>query len=131
MLRIEATVARIAARRPHGNVHGTVCVNRNMIGAVVGAQPFGGSGLSGTGSKAGGRAICTPAALRNFCPRFGLNAGATVFATAMARRHVLSVTGTALSCLDDRRRVRRTRKMARLTRVNLIGTRIRYSPPHD
>jgi RHH-type proline utilization regulon transcriptional repressor/proline dehydrogenase/delta 1-pyrroline-5-carboxylate dehydrogenase len=48
--RIDATVARIAARLPHGNVY----VNRNMIGAVVGTQPFGGSGLSGTGPKAGG-----------------------------------------------------------------------------
>jgi RHH-type proline utilization regulon transcriptional repressor/proline dehydrogenase/delta 1-pyrroline-5-carboxylate dehydrogenase len=48
--RIEATVARITARLPHGNVY----VNRNMIGAVVGSQPFGGSGLSGTGPKAGG-----------------------------------------------------------------------------
>ena len=33
---------------------GNVYVNRNMIGAVVGTQPFGGSGLSGTGPKAGG-----------------------------------------------------------------------------
>jgi RHH-type proline utilization regulon transcriptional repressor/proline dehydrogenase/delta 1-pyrroline-5-carboxylate dehydrogenase len=48
--RIGATVARIAGRLPHGNVY----VNRNMIGAVVGSQPFGGSGLSGTGPKAGG-----------------------------------------------------------------------------
>jgi len=48
--RIEATIARIAARLPHGNIY----VNRNMIGAVVGSQPFGGSGLSGTGPKAGG-----------------------------------------------------------------------------
>jgi RHH-type proline utilization regulon transcriptional repressor/proline dehydrogenase/delta 1-pyrroline-5-carboxylate dehydrogenase len=48
--RIDATVARIASRLPHGNVY----VNRNMIGAVVGTQPFGGSGLSGTGPKAGG-----------------------------------------------------------------------------
>jgi RHH-type proline utilization regulon transcriptional repressor/proline dehydrogenase/delta 1-pyrroline-5-carboxylate dehydrogenase len=48
--RIDATVARIAARLPHGNVY----VNRNMIGAVVGTQPFGGSHLSGTGPKAGG-----------------------------------------------------------------------------
>jgi RHH-type proline utilization regulon transcriptional repressor/proline dehydrogenase/delta 1-pyrroline-5-carboxylate dehydrogenase len=48
--RIDATVARIAARLLHGNVY----VNRNMIGAVVGSQPFGGSGLSGTGPKAGG-----------------------------------------------------------------------------
>jgi RHH-type proline utilization regulon transcriptional repressor/proline dehydrogenase/delta 1-pyrroline-5-carboxylate dehydrogenase len=48
--RVESTVARIVARLPHGNVY----VNRNMIGAVVGSQPFGGSGLSGTGPKAGG-----------------------------------------------------------------------------
>ncbi|MFO1101181.1 MAG: bifunctional proline dehydrogenase/L-glutamate gamma-semialdehyde dehydrogenase PutA [Xanthobacteraceae bacterium] len=48
--RIEAVVDRIAARLPHGNIY----VNRNMIGAVVGSQPFGGSGLSGTGPKAGG-----------------------------------------------------------------------------
>ena len=48
--RIDATIAHIAARLPHGNVY----VNRNMIGAVVGSQPFGGSGLSGTGPKAGG-----------------------------------------------------------------------------
>jgi RHH-type proline utilization regulon transcriptional repressor/proline dehydrogenase/delta 1-pyrroline-5-carboxylate dehydrogenase len=48
--RIEATVDRIVARLPTGNVY----VNRNMIGAVVGSQPFGGSGLSGTGPKAGG-----------------------------------------------------------------------------
>jgi RHH-type proline utilization regulon transcriptional repressor/proline dehydrogenase/delta 1-pyrroline-5-carboxylate dehydrogenase len=48
--RIDATVERIAARLPHGNIY----VNRNMIGAVVGVQPFGGSGLSGTGPKAGG-----------------------------------------------------------------------------
>ena len=40
----------IVARLAHGNVY----VNRNMIGAVVGTQPFGGIGLSGTGPKAGG-----------------------------------------------------------------------------
>ena len=38
------------ASRATGNVY----VNRNMIGAVVGTQPFGGCGLSGTGPKAGG-----------------------------------------------------------------------------
>ena len=48
--RIDATIARIVARLTVGNVY----VNRNMIGAVVGSQPFGGSGLSGTGPKAGG-----------------------------------------------------------------------------
>ena len=48
--RIDLTVARVAARLSHGNVY----VNRNMIGAVVGSQPFGGTHLSGTGPKAGG-----------------------------------------------------------------------------
>ena len=33
---------------------GNIYVNRNQIGAVVGSQPFGGEGLSGTGPKAGG-----------------------------------------------------------------------------
>jgi RHH-type proline utilization regulon transcriptional repressor/proline dehydrogenase/delta 1-pyrroline-5-carboxylate dehydrogenase len=48
--RIDDTAERIVARLANGNVY----VNRNMIGAVVGTQPFGGSGLSGTGPKAGG-----------------------------------------------------------------------------
>jgi RHH-type proline utilization regulon transcriptional repressor/proline dehydrogenase/delta 1-pyrroline-5-carboxylate dehydrogenase len=48
--RIEDTVQRILARLGVGNSY----VNRNMIGAVVGAQPFGGERLSGTGPKAGG-----------------------------------------------------------------------------
>jgi len=48
--RIDLTVGNIAARLPHGNIY----VNRNMIGAVVGTQPFGGTELSGTGPKAGG-----------------------------------------------------------------------------
>jgi RHH-type proline utilization regulon transcriptional repressor/proline dehydrogenase/delta 1-pyrroline-5-carboxylate dehydrogenase len=48
--RIDATVERIVERLSVGNVY----VNRNMIGAVVGVQPFGGHGLSGTGPKAGG-----------------------------------------------------------------------------
>jgi RHH-type proline utilization regulon transcriptional repressor/proline dehydrogenase/delta 1-pyrroline-5-carboxylate dehydrogenase len=48
--RIDATVDRVVARLASGNVY----VNRSMIGAVVGTQPFGGTGLSGTGPKAGG-----------------------------------------------------------------------------
>ncbi|WP_296252538.1 bifunctional proline dehydrogenase/L-glutamate gamma-semialdehyde dehydrogenase PutA [uncultured Stenotrophomonas sp.] len=48
--RIDETVDRIASRVNVGNVY----VNRNQIGAVVGVQPFGGQGLSGTGPKAGG-----------------------------------------------------------------------------
>jgi RHH-type proline utilization regulon transcriptional repressor/proline dehydrogenase/delta 1-pyrroline-5-carboxylate dehydrogenase len=48
--RIDDTIEKIIDRLPVGNVY----VNRNMIGAVVGVQPFGGFGLSGTGPKAGG-----------------------------------------------------------------------------
>lgn len=48
--RIDDTVAAVIERLAVGNVY----VNRNMIGAVVGVQPFGGHGLSGTGPKAGG-----------------------------------------------------------------------------
>jgi RHH-type proline utilization regulon transcriptional repressor/proline dehydrogenase/delta 1-pyrroline-5-carboxylate dehydrogenase len=48
--RIDATVKHIQERMPVGNVY----INRNMIGAVVGVQPFGGERLSGTGPKAGG-----------------------------------------------------------------------------
>jgi RHH-type proline utilization regulon transcriptional repressor/proline dehydrogenase/delta 1-pyrroline-5-carboxylate dehydrogenase len=48
--RIDSFATRIAERARVGNVY----VNRNMIGAVVGVQPFGGMSLSGTGPKAGG-----------------------------------------------------------------------------
>ena len=55
--RIDATAARLTTEVRAGNHY----VNRNMIGAVVGVQPFGGQGLSGTGPKAGGP---------NYLPRF-------------------------------------------------------------
>ena len=48
--RIDSTIDHIHARLRVGNAY----VNRNQIGAVVGVQPFGGEGLSGTGPKAGG-----------------------------------------------------------------------------
>jgi RHH-type transcriptional regulator, proline utilization regulon repressor / proline dehydrogenase / delta 1-pyrroline-5-carboxylate dehydrogenase len=48
--RIDETIATVTERVSAGNVY----VNRNLIGAVVGVQPFGGHGLSGTGPKAGG-----------------------------------------------------------------------------
>ncbi|WP_260598190.1 bifunctional proline dehydrogenase/L-glutamate gamma-semialdehyde dehydrogenase PutA [Sphingomonas endolithica] len=48
--RIDTTIDRVVARARVGNIY----VNRNQIGAVVGSQPFGGEGLSGTGPKAGG-----------------------------------------------------------------------------
>ena len=48
--RIDSRARELAARCGAGNLY----VNRNIIGAVVGVQPFGGRGLSGTGPKAGG-----------------------------------------------------------------------------
>lgn len=48
--RIEETISQVMDHSHAGNVY----VNRNMVGAVVGVQPFGGEGLSGTGPKAGG-----------------------------------------------------------------------------
>jgi RHH-type transcriptional regulator, proline utilization regulon repressor / proline dehydrogenase / delta 1-pyrroline-5-carboxylate dehydrogenase len=56
--RIDSRALALAANAQVGNVY----VNRNMIGAVVGVQPFGGEGLSGTGPKAGG-----PHYLARFC----------------------------------------------------------------
>jgi len=56
--RIDSRAQALAAAARVGNVY----VNRNMIGAVVGVQPFGGEGLSGTGPKAGG-----PNYLLRFC----------------------------------------------------------------
>jgi RHH-type proline utilization regulon transcriptional repressor/proline dehydrogenase/delta 1-pyrroline-5-carboxylate dehydrogenase len=56
--RIDARARELAKRSMAGNIY----INRNMIGAVVGVQPFGGRGLSGTGPKAGGP---------HYLPRFG------------------------------------------------------------
>ncbi len=48
--RVDTRIAAVSARIRVGNIY----INRNQIGAVVGSQPFGGEGLSGTGPKAGG-----------------------------------------------------------------------------
>ncbi|MGQ3093148.1 MAG: L-glutamate gamma-semialdehyde dehydrogenase, partial [Roseateles sp.] len=65
--RIDSRAQRLADAARIGNVY----VNRNIIGAVVGVQPFGGEGLSGTGPKAGG-----PDYLRRFCAEPHLDAPA-------------------------------------------------------
>jgi RHH-type proline utilization regulon transcriptional repressor/proline dehydrogenase/delta 1-pyrroline-5-carboxylate dehydrogenase len=57
--RIDLTIDRIVARLENGNIY----VNRNVIGAVVGTQPFGGARLSGTGPKAGGPNYLRPFAV--------------------------------------------------------------------
>jgi len=67
--RIDETIDHIVARVKVGNAY----VNRNQIGAVVGVQPFGGQGLSGTGPKAGGP---------HYLPRFGTEKTVTINTTA-------------------------------------------------
>ena len=67
--RIGATADFIAGRVLVGNIY----VNRNQIGAVVGVQPFGGEGLSGTGPKAGGP---------HYLPRFAVERVRTTDTTA-------------------------------------------------
>jgi RHH-type proline utilization regulon transcriptional repressor/proline dehydrogenase/delta 1-pyrroline-5-carboxylate dehydrogenase len=68
--RIDSVARRIAARARVGNVY----VNRNIIGAVVGVQPFGGCGLSGTGPKAGGP---------HYLPRFATEQTVTINTAAL------------------------------------------------
>ena len=80
--RIDETVERVVARLPNGNVY----VNRNIIGAVVGTQPFGGTGLSGTGPKAGG-----PNYLKRFATEIALRSALDVspeLAEAMTTRTI-------------------------------------------
>ena len=79
--RIEARARQLFAIAPVGNVY----VNRDMIGAVVGSQPFGGQGLSGTGPKAGGP---------YYLPRFVTEKVLTVNTTAAGGN-------AALLSLDD------------------------------
>ena len=68
--RIDAFASSITARARVGNVY----VNRNMIGAQVGVQPFGGMGLSGTGPKAGGP---------SYVPRFAMEQTVTTNTAAV------------------------------------------------
>ena len=68
--RIEGLAEHVSRSVPAGNTY----VNRNMIGAVVGVQPFGGQGLSGTGPKAGGP---------HYLPRFATERTLTINTVAI------------------------------------------------
>jgi RHH-type proline utilization regulon transcriptional repressor/proline dehydrogenase/delta 1-pyrroline-5-carboxylate dehydrogenase len=65
--RIDGRIEQVIGRIKAGNIY----INRNQIGAIVGSQPFGGEGLSGTGPKAGGP---------NYLPRFARPARAALAA---------------------------------------------------
>jgi RHH-type transcriptional regulator, proline utilization regulon repressor / proline dehydrogenase / delta 1-pyrroline-5-carboxylate dehydrogenase len=78
--RIDDMVEDVIDRLQVGNIY----VNRNMIGAVVGVQPFGGHGLSGTGPKAGGP---------HYLPRFATEQTVTVNTAAAGGNAALLVGG--------------------------------------
>ncbi|HEY2247598.1 MAG TPA: bifunctional proline dehydrogenase/L-glutamate gamma-semialdehyde dehydrogenase PutA, partial [Bradyrhizobium sp.] len=75
--RIDDMADAVIARLQVGNIY----VNRNMIGAVVGVQPFGGHGLSGTGPKAGGP---------HYLPRFATEQTVTINTAAAGNAALLS-----------------------------------------
>jgi len=79
--RVESFAAKLHARLRVGNTY----VNRNIIGAVVGVQPFGGEGLSGTGPKAGGP---------HYLPRFAVERSLSVNTAAIGGNTRL-LTGAA------------------------------------
>ena len=99
--RIDETIRLIVDRARVGNIY----VNRNMVGAVVGVQPFGGEGLSGTGPKAGGplylprladTARLPPAALG-----LALRAPATLLAALSAWAAATGQAALAERCAED------------------------------
>jgi RHH-type proline utilization regulon transcriptional repressor/proline dehydrogenase/delta 1-pyrroline-5-carboxylate dehydrogenase len=81
--RIDDRVERLTSRLKVGNIY----INRNQIGAVVGSQPFGGEGLSGTGPKAGG-----PAYVARFRAVPSEIASGTETTTAQKARAALAAT---------------------------------------
>jgi len=85
--RIDARVEQVSAAVRAGNIY----VNRNQIGAVVGSQPFGGEGLSGTGPKAGGP---------HYLPRFCRPVAAAPVSTTINGLSGLSI-GFAISAADQ------------------------------
>ncbi|NCS62366.1 MAG: L-glutamate gamma-semialdehyde dehydrogenase, partial [Rhodoferax sp.] len=96
--RIDETIAKVSKKAQAGNIY----VNRNVIGAVVGVQPFGGMGLSGTGPKAGGplylyRLLQTGATADNPALRALVQSSASV---ASAKTDVLLTEQPSLAALQ-------------------------------
>jgi len=85
--RIDARVEQLSGQIRAGNIY----VNRNQIGAVVGSQPFGGEGLSGTGPKAGGP---------HYLPRFTRPLSVVAPSTAINGLSGLSI-GFAIGAVDQ------------------------------
>jgi RHH-type transcriptional regulator, proline utilization regulon repressor / proline dehydrogenase / delta 1-pyrroline-5-carboxylate dehydrogenase len=93
--RIDDRVDMLSSQVRAGNIY----VNRNQIGAIVGSQPFGGEGLSGTGPKAGG-----PAYVSRFTrPKRKASAALDGHAADIAKvQHALNVAGKSPAPLSSR-----------------------------
>ncbi|MEM6481262.1 MAG: aldehyde dehydrogenase family protein, partial [Pseudomonadota bacterium] len=85
MTRIDDRVQHVTERVQAGNLY----VNRNQIGAIVGSQPFGGEGLSGTGPKAGG-----PNYLARFSAHFATHSD-EAWASEMSRKDLTAIIANA------------------------------------
>jgi RHH-type proline utilization regulon transcriptional repressor/proline dehydrogenase/delta 1-pyrroline-5-carboxylate dehydrogenase len=107
--RIDETIERATAASTAGNQY----VNRNMIGAVVGVQPFGGHGLSGTGPKAGGPLYVQ----RLLSRRLALDVGAGELAGPVGERNLYALRpkGAILCVADDAQALKAQHELVRAT----------------
>ena len=110
--RIDETVNKVVARAHAGNVY----VNRNIVGAVVGVQPFGGEGLSGTGPKAGG-----PLYMLRLLARHPANAARLALAQTAAKApdtSLLSTLQAPLTALADWAQKNQRTRVAKACQAN-------------
>ena len=108
--RIEERANELAAKSRAGNVY----INRNMIGAIVGVQPFGGRGLSGTGPKAGGP---------NYLPRLMMERATP------KPSHIDDVDGTDAALIGDEKIAERAHVM--MDKAKAVETQWRHTPIND
>jgi RHH-type proline utilization regulon transcriptional repressor/proline dehydrogenase/delta 1-pyrroline-5-carboxylate dehydrogenase len=120
--RIDETIARVTAKIAAGNLY----VNRNVIGAVVGVQPFGGSGLSGTGPKAGGP-LYVSRLTKGGQGDSGLSGSAEALAAARRYAEWLAVDGFAAEAERCRALARRSSFGAEVTLPGPVGERNVYA----
>jgi RHH-type proline utilization regulon transcriptional repressor/proline dehydrogenase/delta 1-pyrroline-5-carboxylate dehydrogenase len=120
--RIAGTTEAIAQHARAGNIY----VNRNMIGAVIGVQPFGGQGLSGTGPKAGGPLYLHALLARSPGPHW-LGPG-VVLAAAPSAPGALQVLidwlGRDAAVLDSQQRERLRLRAQDYAQRTLLGARL-------
>ena len=118
--RIDETIDRATAASHAGNQY----VNRNMIGAVVGVQPFGGHGLSGTGPKAGGPLYIHRLLSRR--PSVDVTEGELVGPVGEHNSYALRPRGAILCVAGDTSELKAQHDLVRVT-----GNRIAASEAED